>query len=227
MMTSRAEFRLILREDNTLERLTGMAFLSGLISESQFSEMSMLLERRAKLSSSLYSKTFVPNAETQSKLGELNTAVLTKPISAADLLRREEVNCLDLIRLGLEIDTDERVYGPVEIEIKYSGYIQRQLEMVDQAKRMESYLLPTEIDYTEVRGLSREEVEKLGRVRPQSLGQAQRISGVNPSAIHAILVYLKGRAFGAPVTPVNSTVGISKLEIDCEHSNSPQSVSDI
>jgi tRNA uridine 5-carboxymethylaminomethyl modification enzyme len=81
----------------------------------------------------------------------------------------------------------------VEIHVKYEGYIRRQGEMVDQARKMEEMSLPLDLEYGKVRGLSREEVEKLTRIRPRSLGQAQRISGVNPSAIQAILVFLKGR----------------------------------
>jgi tRNA uridine 5-carboxymethylaminomethyl modification enzyme len=81
----------------------------------------------------------------------------------------------------------------VEIHLKYSGYIHRQNEMVEQARRMEAMKLPDGLDYDLIRGLSREEIEKLNRIRPISLGQAQRISGVNPSAIQAILVHLKGR----------------------------------
>jgi tRNA uridine 5-carboxymethylaminomethyl modification enzyme len=112
----------------------------------------------------------------------------------ADLLRRDEVSCLDLRVFGAVIDEDENVYSPVEIQIKYSGYIGRQSEMIDQARKLEGLLLPIDLVYEDVRGLSREEVEKLGRVRPRSLGQACRISGVNPSAVQAIMVHLKGRA---------------------------------
>jgi tRNA uridine 5-carboxymethylaminomethyl modification enzyme len=99
-----------------------------------------------------------------------------------------------LAGLGIPMDDDEEVYGPVEIHLKYAGYIERQNEMVDQAKRMEDMALPDTIDYALIRGLSREEIEKLSRIRPRSLGQAQRISGVNPSAVQAILIHLKGRA---------------------------------
>jgi tRNA uridine 5-carboxymethylaminomethyl modification enzyme len=91
------------------------------------------------------------------------------------------------------IDPDENVFSPVEIHVKYSGYIKRQSEMVDQARRMENMNLPVDLEYSEVRGLSKEEIEKLSKIRPRSLGQAQRISGVNPSAVQALLIYLKGR----------------------------------
>ncbi len=196
MMTSRAEFRLVLREDNTIERLAGVADKAGLLSESDFSVLADLMSRRAELLHAIESKVLVPNPATQSILQNMNTAVLLKPISAADLLRREEVGCLDLMQFGVEVDADERVFGPVEIAVKYSGYIKRQHEMIEQARQMEDQILPIDLDYGLVRGISREEREKLSLVRPCSLGQAQRISGVNPSAIQAILVHLRGRSKG-------------------------------
>lgn len=194
MMTSRAEFRLVLREDNTIERLAAIAHAHGLISDQAFGELSGLLYRRAKLLEYFESEVLVPNPETLRRLALMGTSVITKPTRVADLLRRENVSCSELGALGIECDLDEDVFGPVEIHIKYSGYIKRQNEMVDQAQKMDSLLLPAQIQYSSVRGLSREEVEKLNVVRPRSLGQAQRISGVNPSAIQAILVFLKGQS---------------------------------
>lgn len=193
MMTSRAEFRLVLREDNTIERLSDVALRSGLISSEDFDHLNGLIARRQRLLADLETIQIVPNAETQAKLAELNTPVINKPLKAADLLRRDEISCLDLRHFGVEVDEDENVHSPVEIHVKYSGYIHRQNEMVDQARKMEDMHLPADLSYASVRGLSREEVEKLNRLQPRSLGQAQRISGVNPSAIQAILVFLKGR----------------------------------
>jgi len=192
MMTSRAEFRLVLREDNTFERLAHVANEHGLISEDDYRLLSNLIDRRRSLLETLNQKVLVPNPQTQEKLEKIGTPVLLKPMSAADVLRREEVDCATLKVLDIEIDEDERVYGPVEIAVKYAGYIKRQLEMVDQARLMESHELPESLDYSVIRGLSREEIEKLNQVKPRSLGQAQRISGVNPSAVHAIMVFLKG-----------------------------------
>lgn len=195
MMTSRAEFRLVLREDNTIERLAGIGREYGLLSEGDFDHLSGLIERRQAFLRRLETQALVPNEETLTKLSEMGTAVISKPIKFADLLRRDEVDCLALERLGMEIDRDENVFSPVEIHVKYSGYIKRQNEMIEQTRRLENLKLPPELDYARVRGLSREETEKLTKIRPRSLGQAQRISGVNPSAIQAILVFLKGREF--------------------------------
>ncbi len=99
--------------------------------------------------------------------------------------------------LGVQFRDDSvsnpAVSEPVEIEVKYAGYIQRQCEIIEQTKKLEEFKLPSDLTYGLVRGLSREEIEKLGTIRPMTLGQAQRISGVNPSAIQALLVHLKGR----------------------------------
>lgn len=193
MMTSRAEFRLVLREDNTIERLLGIGETTGLISAEEASRLAGLLDRRRTLLAKLEETVFVPNAVTVEQLKSIGTAVINKPTSATDLLRREEITCSELGSLGVTIDPDEEVFGPVEIHVKYSGYIKRQSEMVEQARKMEEHMLPSSLDYKAVRGLSREEIEKLEKVRPRSLGQAQRISGVNPSAIQALLVHIKAR----------------------------------
>ena len=109
-------------------------------------------------------------------------------------MRRAEVSSSNLKTLGFDVNEDPNVTEPVEIEVKYSGYIKRQLELISQQKRLEGMLLSEEISYADICGLSREEVEKLSKIRPRTLGQAQRISGVNPSAIQAIMIYLKGRS---------------------------------
>jgi tRNA uridine 5-carboxymethylaminomethyl modification enzyme len=193
MMTSRAEFRLVLREDNTIERLAQVGFDFGLLYSQDCDHLNTLVQRRQDLLRGLESLTLVPNASTLEKLRDLNTSVILKPMSGADLLRRDEISCLDLRSFGLSVPEDENIFGPVEIHVKYSGYIHRQNEMISQARKLEDLKLSESLDYSEIRGLSREEVEKLNRMKPASLGQAQRISGVNPSAIQAIMVHLKGR----------------------------------
>jgi tRNA uridine 5-carboxymethylaminomethyl modification enzyme len=193
MMTSRAEFRLVLREDNTIERLAATGFKNGLVSQLDFERLQLTASRRQDLLAALNATAVVPNASTNAKLSALNSPVLNKPITAADLLRRDEISCLDLREFGVAIDGDDDVFEPVEIHVKYSGYIKRQNDMIEQARKMEDLKLPPDVVYEDVRGLSREEVEKLCKIRPLSLGQAQRISGVNPSAIQALLVHLKSR----------------------------------
>ncbi len=199
MFTSRAEHRLVLREDNTLERLQDRAIDLGLLPTETFERLRVIRKARAELRQKLRDTVLVPNAETQSRLHELNTAVLQKPTTAEELLRRPELSSFEVMRF-LRIDSrvifeDPSVFESVEIDVKYAGYVARQNEIIEQAKRLENLRLPADLPYADVRGLSHEEIEKLTKVRPVSLGQAQRISGVNPSAIQAILVYLKGRSF--------------------------------
>ena len=193
MFTSRAEYRLVLREDNTLERLGDVGDRLGLLSSEDSALAGAIRERRRSAFSTLKGHVFVPTEATQSRLRDLGTAMLLKPTTAEELLRRNEVSFDTLMSLGVEVDLDPIVSEPVEIAVKYSGYIERQTEIIHQTMRLEKMLLPADLDYAQVRGLSREEIEKLLLVRPRTLGQAQRISGVNPSAVQAILVHLKGR----------------------------------
>lgn len=194
MFTSRAEHRLVLREDNTLERLFDVGKSLGISSEKDLARFERLKVERDELWSSLKKNSVVPNEVTQAKLREIDSPVLTKPLSFEELLRRSEVAYLDLNKFGdLERFNDPEVYEAVEIQVKYSGYIYRQQELINQAKRLEELRISSDVKYEEIRGLSAEEIEKLNFRRPINIGQAQRISGVNPSAIQAILVHLKGR----------------------------------
>ncbi len=193
MFTSRAEHRLVLREDNTIDRLAELGFGLGLLDGKSKQDLNTLKERRANMVRSLRETKIFPNQETQLKLAAIPTPVLGKSITFDELLRRNEIDSSHLPGLGLDVDLDPNVCEAVEIEIKYSGYVKRQLDLISQAKRLEELLLPTDLDYSLIRGLSNEEVEKLKKVLPRTLGQAQRISGVNPSAVQAIMIHLKGK----------------------------------
>ena len=117
---------------------------------------------------------------------------MTKSLTFEELLRRPELTSSHLELFNFELDSDPNVVEPVEIEVKYSGYVKRQMDLISQSKRLEDLVLPETLVYADVRGLSNEEKDKLQRVKPRTLGQAQRISGVNPSAIQAIMIHLKG-----------------------------------
>ena len=193
MFTSRAEHRLVLREDNSIERLIGVSERLGLLDSERLSKGLRLLESRKHLREHLESMKLVPNEETQNKLVSLKTSPLLKPTSGAELLRRSEISMGDMETFGVEISDSFEVGEPVEISIKYSGYIARQNEIIQRVKTMENTVLPESIDFSAIRGLSREEIEKLSEIKPRTLGQAQRISGVNPSAIQALIVHLKSK----------------------------------
>lgn len=191
MFTSRAEHRLVLREDNTLDRLAQRSVDLGLLSRESLDQLLEIKQKRQSLQERLKETKIYPDAEMQAKIANLGTPVLTKSISFEELLRRPEVNCLDLLGLGFELDKDPNVLEPVEISVKYSGYIKKQNDLIAQAKKLEELKLPQSMVYGQIKGLSNEEVEKLSRIKPRTLGQAKRISGVNPSAIQAIMIHLK------------------------------------
>lgn len=192
MFTSRAEHRLVLREDNTIDRLAPLAVSMGIASEQSLELLESLKLKRADLLEKLRTEKVFPNKQTQDILLGFPTTVLTKSVSFEELLRRPEVSCSHLLALDFAVDSDPNVTEPVEIEVKYSGYVKRQLELIQQSKRLEELHLPETLVYGDVRGLSNEERDKLRRIRPRTLGQAQRISGVNPSAVQAIMIHLKG-----------------------------------
>jgi tRNA uridine 5-carboxymethylaminomethyl modification enzyme len=191
MFTSRAEHRLVLREDNTSDRLLEKSLQLGLASEEYLSKILDLTSKREVLFHSLKNTSFYPNEDTQDKLKEIGTPILLKPQTAEELLRRQEFDQQALAKLGFVTDEDPDVFEPVEIRVKYAGYIDRQMQLINQAKKFEELLLPTDLNFMLIKGLSKEESEKLFKVKPRTLGQAQRISGVNPSAIQSIMIYLK------------------------------------
>lgn len=192
MFTSRAEHRLILREDNTIDRLAETSRKLGIISTEELDTLLQIKFERETLLSNLRAKTIYPKPETNKLVQSLGSAPLSKPFTAEELLRRQEMTFEGLRVLGFEYIENELVTESVEIEVKYSGYVKRQYEIIEQSKRLEELEIPELIQFSKVRGLSNEEVDKLTRVKPRTLGQAKRISGVNPSAIQAIMIYLKG-----------------------------------
>ncbi len=192
MFTSRAEHRLVLREDNTIDRLSDVSARLCLSPSGQNEKLQWIRRGRSELLERLRSERLFPNQVTQDRLLALGSTILLKPNTFEEMLRRTEMTFSMLGSLGFEFIDDPIISEPVEIEVKYSGYIKRQMELIAQSKRLEEYLLPQDLNYSLVRGLSNEEVQKLNQVRPRTLGQAQRISGVNPSAVQAIIIFLKG-----------------------------------
>ncbi len=192
MFTSRAEHRLVLREDNAIDRLADIAARIGIVSTESLDVLSSLRARRQDLHEKIRSTKIYPTKDIQELLATIPSAEMTKSLSFEELLRRPEISSSHLEMLNFTVDPDPNVTEPVEIEVKYSGYIKRQMDLIQQSKRLEELVLPETLSYAEIRGLSNEEKDKLQRVKPRTLGQAQRISGVNPSAIQAIMIHLKG-----------------------------------
>ncbi len=195
MFTSRAEYRLLLREDNADLRLTELGYRLGLISEERYQKF---LAKKALLARTLEElKGFkVRPEEINPLLLRVGSTPLKQPQSLFDLLKRPEVPLEEVKKLFSFLDRlPAEILEQIEIETKYAGYVLRQRQEIERFKRWEGMLLPEDLNYWEIPGLSTEIREKLSAVRPRSLGQALRISGVTPAAITAIQVYLKKRGW--------------------------------
>jgi tRNA uridine 5-carboxymethylaminomethyl modification enzyme len=195
MFTSRAEYRLLLREDNADFRLRELGYRLGLVPDDVFRQFCRKKEHVERLLSHLYERKVRPEPRILERLKDLGSAPIKNVISLAQLLRRNEIFLEHLSLFDPALDCiEESIAEEVETRIKYEGYINRQERQVEKLKKMENTRLPVEIDYESVYGLSREVREKLNEVRPLSLGQASRISGITPAALMAIQVHLKRRA---------------------------------
>lgn len=194
MFTSRAEYRLLLREDNADLRLTETGYRIGLATQDGYRRMEEKKRKISDLVSLLENRRLSPTAETNHRLISFGSATLRSQITFAQLLRRPEISFSDLNCLDTELEQVPSALAlQVEVEIKYQGYVQRQLEGVNRFQKMEQVRLPEDLDYSVISGLSREVREKLIRVRPRSLGQASRISGITPAALSLLAVHLKKR----------------------------------
>ena len=189
IMTSRAEYRLLLRHDNADLRLTQKGYEAGLASSLRWQRTEEKRRCIEEALSLLKQATIGPNESLQTLLRELGSAELRTGISAHDLLKRPNIN-YSAIReeLGLPELSPEVVFQ-LEVMIKYEGYIKKQIEQVQRAAALEGKTLPAELDYAEVRGLSTEARQKLTEIRPVSIGQAARISGVSPADISLLLIF--------------------------------------
>ena len=191
MFTSRAEYRLILRQDNADVRLSELARGYGLLSDEKYSRYCDKQEAVAKLRSDAASRSLTSE---EVSADQLSGEVLAQKAKIAELTRRPKVKLADLLDAAGILATDD-VIEQVEIELKYQGYIDRQQAEVEKLKSQQALEIPAAIDFDDIRGLSNEVKQKLNTVRPQNIGQASRISGVTPAAVSLLLVHLKRRGF--------------------------------
>jgi len=194
MFTSRAEFRLLLRQDNADLRLTQHGFDIGLASEERLQKMQEKKAETAKLTNDLKQKKFSPES-INIGLEEIGTAIIQEKISAEKLLKRPQIGINELMQIDLELKSylskyPKEVLEQAEIQIKYDSYIEKEQQLVDKLSNMENYQIPQHFDFLSITALSNEGKQKLNKIRPETLGQASRISGVSPADLSILTVYL-------------------------------------
>lgn len=192
LLTSRAEYRLLLRNDNADLRLTDIGYEIGLISEERYQRFLAKREQIEKEKARLETTRVRPDQEiVQERLRAANSPELTEVIDLAQLLRRPEMTYQDIMAISPPEEISPDVAEQVEIQIKYDGYIRKSLQQVEKMKKVEEKRIPADIDYRVISGMSIESREKLSKIRPLNIGQASRISGVNPADISVLMVYLE------------------------------------
>lgn len=192
MLTSRAEYRLLLRHDNADLRLRDYGYKVGLIDEERYQKFKIKLSDIDKLKAELQETKINPNDETNAKLSSINSSSLKDGITIYDLLKRTEITLDKLKQINLyTTNYSKEVINQVEIQIKYEGYIQKIEREAQKMLKNEEKQIPEDIDYSKIKNLASEARQKLSSIRPTSIGQAMRISGVNPSDISILMVYLR------------------------------------
>lgn len=191
MMTSRAEYRLLLRQDNADLRLTELGRQLGLVDDSRYEKFCTKRSALERTLSELGKINIAPNEENNAKLTAMGSTPLRNGISLLDLLRRKEVTYNKLQQAFELPELDSQTAEQVEIHAKYEGYIVKQRQEVERALKLENKKIPADIDYHEIKELSAEAAEKLDKVKPTSIGQASRISGVSPADINVLMIALE------------------------------------
>ena len=194
MMTSRSEYRLVLRQDNADERLTPIGRKIGLISDERYKKFEESQRLKKEEIKRIRSTVIAPSEELNKVLVSRETTPINTGIKISDLLKRPQISYDDLTKFDkTRPKIDKSVFEKVQIEIKYEGYINRQNNQIKELRRLEEKVLPEDINYEEIRGLRLEAIEKLKKISPKNIGQASRISGVSPADISVLIVWLAAK----------------------------------
>lgn len=191
MMTSRSEYRLVLRQDNADERLMPIARKIGLISDNEWGKFCSRVDLKKLELERVKNTVIMPSEKLNSMIVSRETSPINSPVKIIDLLKRPQItyDCLSPFDTSRG-DIPQEILEKVEVEIKYEGYIKRQNRQINEMRRLEKKSLPPDIDYSKIKGIRIEACEKLNRIRPLNIGQASRISGVSPADISVILIWL-------------------------------------
>ncbi len=191
MMTSRSEYRLILRQDNADERLTPIGRRIGLISDERYNKFLKKQQLKADELKRIRNTVIAPSDKVNEIIVSRETSAITTGVKLVDLIKRPQLSYEILKPIDTDRpDLDSNIFEQIEVEVKYEGYIKKQLAQVEQMQRMEKKKLPADLDYKTIRGLRLEAQEKLNKVHPTNLGQASRISGVSPADISVLVIWL-------------------------------------
>ena len=196
LLTSRAEYRLILRHDNADMRLTEIGREIGLVDDERWARFEIKKNRFDNEMKRLESIKLKPVKETNAKVEELGFKALTDAVTAKEFMRRPEVSYQDVVQFigPAAEELDEKIIELIETEIKYEGYISKALDQVEKMKRMEEKRIPANIDWDDIDSIATEARQKFKKINPETIGQASRISGVNPADISILMVYLEGKS---------------------------------
>lgn len=192
MMTSRSEYRLVLRQDNADERLTEMGYKLGLISQSRYDKFILKMEQVAAEVKRMHKKTISPSKELNEYLENQGTAPISTGVKLFELIKRPQLKYSKLMEFDNEApELDYETAEQVEIRIKYQGYINKQMAQVEQMRRLENRPLPKDMDYYSIKGLRLEAREKLTKIQPLNIGQASRVPGVSPADISVLVILMQ------------------------------------
>ena len=194
MLTSRSEYRLVLRQDNADERLTPLGWEIGLISTQRWEKFLHKQEQKRRELKRVTSTTLAPSDKLNQILVSRGTSPISTGVRLSELLKRPQITYFDLTPVDLNRpELPVAVQESVEIQLKYEGYIRRQMADIEEMRRLERKALPRDVDYQKIRGLRLEAAEKLEKVRPENLGQAGRVSGVSPADISVLMIWLSAQ----------------------------------